>query len=409
MCIVPRFKPNFSFKKIAKVLIKSFSNTLNPYENQKNRQLLEGKFAEYLGVKNAICVPSARMGLFLILKNLGLSRSSEVILPAFTYWAVPEIVKFLKYNPIFVDINSQSWDLDVSSIEARVTSKTKAIIPTHLYGLPCNMDEVVRIAKKYNLVIIGDCVQAYGSEYKGQKSAILGDAAYFSFGVTKNVFLLGGGLVVTDKNDLAAKIRNEVNEYDFLNKSQIFKRVFESLIMKTVTHPFIFPYGLFPIICLFNLGDLDIIDKVYDAKKKLDNKLPKEYYRLVPYYLQIEAGFEELKKIDLLNNKRIQHASYFIDNLKGVKGLTLPYFPQGNIKNIFTSFPLQTENRSFLKNKLLKKGIDVSYGYMKAHDVNCPNAVRLEKNILHLPVYPGLDKKEVKYICDSIKKILNNA
>lgn len=388
--------------------MENLRDPLSPNENQKNREILEEKFAEYLGVRNAICVPSARMGLFLILKNLGLNSKSEIILPAFTYWAVPEMISFSKYKPVFVDIDSQNWNLNSSLIEKKITAKTKVIIPTHLYGLPCNMDEIIRIAKKYNLFVIGDCVQACGCEYKGCRSAILGDAAYFSFGVTKNVFLLGGGLVVTNRNDLAEKIRNEVREYTFLNKPLIFKRVLEALIMKIVTCQFVFPYGLFPFIRLFNQWNLDIVDEIYDAKKKLDNKLPKYYYQLVPYDFQVEAGFKQIENLDLLNHKRIQNALYFLENLKGIEGLTLPPYPQRNIKNIFTSFPVQTGNRSLLVKKLLRKGIDVSCGYMKAHDMNCPNAVSLEKNILHLPVYPGLKKEEAQYICESIKEIFKS-
>lgn len=402
---IPRFKPSLSRRTLISILRSIF--TLSPRKNSEDRaQLFEDVFAKYIGVRNAICVPSGRMGLFLIFKSLCLKERSQVILPAFTYWAVPSTVSFLNLEPVFVDIDPKTCNLDVSQIEKNITKFTKAILPTHLYGLPCQMDEILAIAKKYNLLVIEDCVQACGAEYKGKKVGSLGEASYFSFGITKNLFLLGGGMVVTNSDDLAKKIREEVNSYGFLNKRQLLKKTIEALVMQLFTSPFIFSFFLFPFMRLCYLLGRDIIGDVFEEKKRIFKDLPKSYFKLVPLSLQAEIGAEQLSTLDSLNNKRIKNASYLLEKLKGLNGVSLPAVFEDGIKNIFTNFPIRTKNRDFFARELLKRKIDTSCGYMRAHSRTSLNAMAVGQTILHLPIHASLNESQLLYVSQILKEIV---
>lgn len=405
---IPRFRPSLSKQAIGSIVKKILFTSLR---NSDEREIskFEDKFAEYIGVRNAISVPSGRIGLFLILNNLGLEKKSQIILPAFTYWAVPRIISFLKFEPVFVDIDFKTCNLDVSQVEKKITKFTKVILPTHLYGLPCAMDEVLAIAKRHNLLIIEDCVQACGAEYRNRKVGSFGEAAYFSFGITKNFSLLGGGIVVSNNDNLAKKIREEVKSYGFLNRKQIFKKVIELMAIEIFSQPLIFSVFLFPLVHLSYLLGIDIVGRGLQEKEAPSERLTKNYLKLIPSALQAEIGLEQLMRLDSLNDKRIKNASCLLENLKKLDTVFLPPLPSGNIKNVFTNFPIRSKNRNFLAKELIRKGIDTTFGYMRAHDDGCPNAVALEQSILHLPIYPSLNEDDLLYMSRMIKEISKKA
>lgn len=186
---IPSFKPSISYKQLNIVLQRVLSGDFS----QRTVGVFEQRLAQYLGVKYAIRVPSGRWGLYYILKSLNLKEGDEVILPAFTYFAVPAAIVKLGLKPVFVDISSANFNIDVKKIRENITSRTRAIIPTHLCGFVCEMDEILDISNKYNIAVIEDCAQSLGAEYKNKKAGSWGDAAYFTFGITKNFTTLGGG------------------------------------------------------------------------------------------------------------------------------------------------------------------------------------------------------------------------
>ena len=401
---IPRFRPSLSTRTIFTILNKILFTYSRIADTQKIQQF-EEQFAKYIGAREAIAVPSGRIGLFLILNNLGLHERSQIILPSFTYWVVPHIISLLNFEPVFVDINLNTYNLDVSQVEKNITKFTKVILPTHLYGLPCWMDEILAIAKKYNLLVVEDCVQACGAEYKGKKVGSLGEAAYFSFGITKNLPLLGGGMVITNDDKLAQRIREEISSYDFVNRKQLMKKAIEALAIKIFTQPFIFSIFLFPLIRLSYLLGKDVVGQAFEERQRLFERLPKSYFKLILSDHQAEVGLKQLPNLDILNNKRIRNALYLLENLKSLSEISLPSVPGNGIKNIFTNFPIRAENRYFLARELLRRGIDTSCGYIKAHGKTCPNAMAVEQSILHIPIHHCLDARDLSYICQEIKDI----
>ena len=174
----------------------------------ENVKEFEKEISEYLGVKHSISVGNGTDALIIALKALGIEEGDEVITTPFTFFATAESISFVGATPVFVDVDINTYNIDPAKIEERITEKTKAIMPVHIFGQPCDMDSINEIAKKHNLKVIEDACQAIGSEYKGQKIGTLSDIACFSFFPTKNLGCAGdGGMIVTNDDELATICR----------------------------------------------------------------------------------------------------------------------------------------------------------------------------------------------------------
>ncbi|MDI6816851.1 MAG: DegT/DnrJ/EryC1/StrS family aminotransferase [Actinomycetota bacterium] len=168
----------------------------------------EKALAEYCGTQYAVGVANGTDALVLALDALGVGPGDEVITSPFTFYASAECISRLGATPVFVDIEADTYNLDAAQLEAKITSRTKAIIPVHIFGQPAKMDEINKVADAHGLKVIEDACQAIGAEYRGRKVGTLGDAACFSFFPSKNLGGAGdGGAVVTDDEELAAKVR----------------------------------------------------------------------------------------------------------------------------------------------------------------------------------------------------------
>src|SRR5574344_932318 len=173
----------------------------------KHNKGLQEELAKYIGVNHAVALNSGTDALHLALRALDIGKGDEVITTAFTFVATAEAIGIVGATPVFVDINSDTFNIDPQAIENAITPKTKAIIPVHLYGQPCDMDAIMDIAKRHNLYVIEDCCQAIGAEYKGKKVGTFGDIGCYSFFPTKNLGAMGdGGLVTTNSEYLKDRI-----------------------------------------------------------------------------------------------------------------------------------------------------------------------------------------------------------
>ncbi len=174
----------------------------------ENVQALEKEFAEFCGVPYGVGVSDGTSALHIILRALDIGPGDEVITVSHTFIATPEAILLAGAKPVFVDIDPNTYLMDVRQVESKITSKTKAILPVHLYGQIVDMDPLLEIASKYHLRVIEDACQAHGSEYKGRKAGSFGDAAAFSFYYSKNLGAYGeGGIITTKDAELYRKIR----------------------------------------------------------------------------------------------------------------------------------------------------------------------------------------------------------
>ena len=173
----------------------------------ENNKMLSEEIAQYIGVKHAVTLNSGTDALHLALRALNIGAGDEVISVAFTFVATTESIEIVGATPVFVDIDENTFNIDAAKIEAAITPKTKAIIPVHLYGQPCQMDVIMDIAKRHNLYVIEDCCQAIGAEYKGQKVGTFGDIGCYSFYPTKNLGAMGdGGLLITNSDEIKDRV-----------------------------------------------------------------------------------------------------------------------------------------------------------------------------------------------------------
>jgi dTDP-4-amino-4,6-dideoxygalactose transaminase len=168
----------------------------------------EGAFAEYCGVRHAVAVNSGTSALHLALLAAGVGEGDEVITVSFTFVATVAAIRYCRARPVLVDIDPQTFNMNVDAIEQAITDRTKAILPVHLFGQPANMDAINEIARNRNLLVIEDAAQAHGAEYNGKRAGGLGDAGCFSFYPTKNLGACGeGGMVTSDNEEIAQKVR----------------------------------------------------------------------------------------------------------------------------------------------------------------------------------------------------------
>ena len=333
----------------------------------KEEQDFEKVFAKYCGVKYAVGVNSGTDALYLAVASFNIGPGDEVILPTFTFIATALCISYTGATPVFVDIEPQTYNLDPAKIERAITKNTKAIIPVHIYGQAANMDEINSLAKKYNLKVIEDAAQAHGALYKGKKIGSLGDVACFSFYPTKGLGAFGdGGMLVTDDE-------------------AIYK---EALMLRD--------YG----------REGRYKHKIKGYNSRLDT-------------LQAVVLLAKLKRLDKWNKMRAQCAAYYGKLLKGVEGIQTPTIKEGR-SHVFQTFAVRLENRDAVHDYLREKGISVLIHYPiplhlqeaykeLGHKVgDFPEAESLSNDILSLPMYPHMTKKEIEYVCDTLKKCVHH-
>jgi perosamine synthetase len=192
---------------VLKALESGFVSSAGPLVRE-----FEDSFASYLQCKNAVSVVNGTSGLHLALRLLNIGPGDEVIVPALTFVASVNPIIYVGATPVVVDVLPDTWTVDPLQIKKSITSRTKAIIPVHLYGNPADMDAIMEIARQYNLFVIEDATESLGSTYKVKYTGIFGDLGVFSFNGNKVITTGGGGMVVTDHDELAQKARLLVNQ-----------------------------------------------------------------------------------------------------------------------------------------------------------------------------------------------------
>src|SRR3989344_4452663 len=314
----------------------------------------EDKFSKYLGVKNAIAVNSGTAALHLALLSLGLKKDDEVITSAFSFIASANSVKFCNGKVVFVDIGDD-YNIDVSKIKEKISEKTKVIMPIHLFGNSCDMDEIMEIAKENKLKVVEDCCQAHGAEYRNKKVGGIGEVGCFSFYASKNMTTGEGGMIVTNDDGIAEKCR-----------------------------------------LLRNHG----------SKKKYRHEVLGYNYRMMD--LNAVIGIEQLKRLDEFNNKRRENAEYYNKNL----GNVFKPVVDKNKKHVFHQYTIRVKDRDEVIKKLEEKGIGYGVYYDKpiykqkvysGEYEELENTERISKEVISLPVHPKLSKEDLDKVIEVLK------
>lgn len=352
----------------------------------------EKEFAEYIGVKHAISVGNGTDALVLALMAVGIGKGDEVITTPFTFFSTAESISLVGATPVFVDVEKKTYNIDPLKIEEKITEKTKAIMPVHIFGQAAKMDEIMVIAEKYNLKVIEDAAQAVGAEYKGEKVGSIGDVGCFSFFPTKNLGCAGDGGIITTSDDNIAIIARALRTHGSGENGQkaynLLNKISED-IKTSEGHD----------------------DTVYN---------PLKYYNyLIGFNTRldtIQAAILRVKlsNIDDWNKKRRINARQYDEQLKDT-ALTLPVsIPES--KSVYNMYVVQTENREEIINKLKEKGISTGVYYpvpihlQKAYENlgykegDLPVAEYLSHRTFAIPVFPELSMEQKEYIIKMIKE-----
>lgn len=351
----------------------------------------EKEFAEFVGVKHAISVGNGTDALVISLKAMGIGEGDEVITSPFTFFATAEAISAVGAKPVFVDATKDTFNIDVTKIEEKITKNTKAIMPVHIFGQAADMDEINEIAKKHNLLVIEDACQAIGGTYKGRNIGSLGDVACFSFFPTKNLGCAGdGGMIVTDNDDLATIIRALRTHGSGEQGQKAFNLIngIEEEVAKAEV----------------------VNDTVYN---------PLKYYNyLIGFNSRLDAMQAailrvKLKEIKKWNAKRREIVNIYNEALQNEE-LVTPICKEGN-EHVYHMYILQSENRVEILEKLKEAGVATGVYYpvplhlqkvykdLGYKEGDMPVSEYLSHRTFAIPVYPELTEEQVKYIIEKIK------
>lgn len=332
----------------------------------------EEAFSRYCGCKYGVAVCNGTVAIHLALVALGIGKGDEVIIPSFTMIATAFAVCYTGAKPVFVDADKDTWNIDVNKIEEKITDKTKAIIPVHIFGNPCKMDRIEEIAKKHNLFIIEDAAEAHGAEYKGKKTGSFSDIACFSFFANKNVTTGEGGMVVTN---------NEEN----YKKAKYYKNVcFPVDSPRTYLHENIgFNYRMSNLHAAIGLAQTEKADEYRDLRIKNAN-LYKEYLKDCPGII-FQKDEEDSLNVHWMNTIIIDKEKYGHN-----KDELVAHLKENNIDTrfLFKSMARQKSLQDF--------GCDCTGEY--------PVTDWLSDNGFYLPSASNLKQEDIKYICGIIKR-----
>lgn len=361
----------------------------------------ESSFASYLGVRYAAAVSSGRRGMELILNALNFKAGDEIIIPSYTLKDLIGVIRSLGLKAVLADINPYTFNIDYESVVKKRTARTKAILATHLFGTPCQIDKIADIAKSGDIFIIEDCAHSLGAEFNGRKTGTFGDAAFFSFETAKPINTYGGGMVVTNDSRLASKIRQMVNCGNGRKKIPIKK------IAAVFLERYFFPTSFsFPFLALLASGR--------------GNKAMTVFYRLlqnVPPRDNLFTNFQAflgLKKLETLD-ERIKIRSKRAELLKSLSGknVTFQQVEENMLPNYYFLTGLLPVSSLKIRKLLLRRGIDSGCGAEIADDCasfmgerDCFNAKEVFRRAIQLPLYEDLSEKHIRRIADVLNLIL---
>lgn len=332
----------------------------------------EQKFAEYCSCKYGVAVCNGTVALHLALVALGIGKGDEVIIPDFTMIATAFAVCYTGATPVFVDADPDTWNIDTTKIEEKITPRTKAIIPVHLFGLMCDMDAINAIAKKHNLKVLEDAAEAHGAEYKGRRAGSCSDLAAFSFFANKNITTGEGGMVVTNNEELYNKLRYHKNMCFPLDGPRNY-----------LHNDIGFNYRMSNVVAAIGLAQVEKADE-YRSMRIRNNALYREHLSNIPGIL-FQPLMGDYLNVSWMNTILVDPKEY------------------GHTKD---------ELREHLKQlgidtRLLFEGMHRQPS-LKHYRCNCeenyPITEHLTASGLYLPSASSLSVESIEYICQTIKQ-----
>lgn len=361
-------------EEVVKVLRSDFLTTGPKVEE------LEQSVKDYTGAKYAVAISNGTSALHAACYAAGIGPGDEVITTPLTFAASANCVKYCGGTPVFADVDAKTYNIDPEDIRRKITDKTKAIIPVHLAGQPCDMDAIHQIAKEHNLIVIEDAAHALGSVYRGRKVGAMSDMTTFSFHPVKPVTTGEGGMIVTDDPVLYQKLS--------LFRSHCITR--DPALMSENQGPWYYQQ----------------LDLGYN-------------YRITD--IQCALGASQMRKLDRFLERRRELVERYNQAFAGWENIVTPY-QMPDTKSGWHLYIVQIKNHDRLAvfEKMREAGIGVNVHYIPVYqhpyyqqngyeDVHCLNAEEIYAHMMSLPLYPGLTDEQQDMVVDTLKKILQES
>ncbi len=358
---VPQFSPWVGKEEIKAIAEAIEANWIT--EGPKTK-LFSQKLLKLTGAKYGVFAPNGTLALYLGLVAMGIGRGDEVLVPDFTFIASATAVEMAGAKPVFVDVNRENFQLDLSGADKLISKKTKAVMPVHIYGTVCNMDRVLKFAKKHHLLIVEDAAQAIGVHWRGKHAGTFGDVGCFSFFADKTITTAEGGFIVTNK-----------------------KKIYEKLLY------------------LRNQGRIDRGSFIH----------PRIGYNFRLTDIQSAIGLAQLKKLSQIKKRKLHLLKLYQQQLKGVPGISF-FEPEPGAEWIPFRVGILCKKAKKMMKFMAEKGIETRTFFYPLHQQPCfaylkdgrafPNATYGYENGICFPTFPTLTDRQVKYICRVIKRFI---
>lgn len=371
----------------------------------------ERAIAARAGVPYAQSASYGRMAFAYLLRALDLPPGSEIVFPAFTFWVVPEMARRLGYVPVFADVDPGTGNLCPEAVARVLSLRTRAIVPTHLWGLPCDLDPILTLARRHGLAVIEDCAHALGATYRGQPVGSFGDAAFFSFQTLKPLNTFGGGMAVTANPAVAARVRALALAEPWPDAHQVRWQLWRGRAQQLMTRPRIFSATWYPLVRAASRRGRDLTTVLWERVRPLD-ELPADYRRRYSN-AQAAIGLAALDHLDDWTARTRRHAQILDRLLEDVPGAVLP--PRcGEQGHAYYQYSVGVRDRDAVVRACAADGIDVETLHVDVctrvplfgRSRPMPGADTVSRGV-QVPVYESLTEADVQRVGKSLASAVN--
>lgn len=379
---------------------------------EKATEQYQRQFADFLGCRYAFSFWKGRVALYAVLKALDIKSGDEVIVPGYTCVMNVNPIKYLGAKPIYVDIEPNTFNVNVDLIPEKITPKTKVIIAQHTYGYPCDIDTILGIAEKNGLAVIEDCCLSLGSEYKGKKVGTFGRAAYFSFQWNKPYTTGLGGMAITDNEELAERVESmmasEMCEPSFGEVAMLWAQL-------VVYRLFIYPRTTALAQSMFRYLTKKGAVVGSSSTKEFEPVIADDFFKSLSN-VQARSGLRQLKKIEQNIAHRKKMAQLY-DELLEQKGWTRRKYNKEVIEPVIVRYPVRIAEKDKALEESAKAGVELGSWFecplhpietpMAAYDYElgmCPEAEKASREVVNLPLHPRANEETARRTVEFITR-----
>jgi perosamine synthetase len=374
----------------------------------------ENAFAGRLGSGHPIATSYGRMAFYYVLKALDLPAGSEIVVPALTFWVIPELARAAGLKVVFADADPRTFTIDPRSLERAITPATRAVVPTHLYGLSCDMDAIMAIASRHGLRVIEDCAHALGATFDGRPVGTFGDVGFFSFQTLKPLNCYGGGMALVKDAGLARRIRELVEAEPWPDEKRVDHRLLVGRLQRIFIQPWVFTISAFPILWVSSVVGANPDVYLWEKIRSL-TPLPDAYTERFPN-VQAAIGLAALDQLDEWTAATRRHARVMDQALGDLPGITVPYVPP-KCTHVYYQYCVYGPQRDELVVRCVRRGIDIETLHVDvcsdmdlfhATPVEPPGApgARRASGAMQVPVYSTLTDEQTARIARVVRGVL---